>query len=68
MPVAERIREIIKDKMLIQAEVGRRLGYTPKTFNSMLKGKRHIYADDIPKICRVLGISPTELYGYNETA
>ncbi|MCC8014692.1 MAG: helix-turn-helix domain-containing protein [Eubacterium sp.] len=59
---------MLKEKMLIQAAVAKKMGYNPKTFNDMLKGRKLILADDIPKICEGLGITPNELYGYDETA
>ncbi len=68
MTVAENIRRIIKEKMMIQAEVARRLGVTPKTLNNMLTGRQHIKVSAIPAICKVLGVEPNDLFDFDDTA
>lgn len=66
MSVPENIYKTIEEKMLVQAKVAKRAGYTPKAFNDMLKGRKLILADDVLKISKALGVSPNELLGYEE--
>ena len=41
-------------------------GYDPKIFNSMLNGKRNIQDNDIPPIANALGVTPNELFGFED--
>lgn len=66
MTVAENIYKIMQEKSLIQAGVAEKAGYTPKSFNDMLRGRKLILADDVLKICKALGITPNDLFGYKE--
>lgn len=66
MIIANRIYSIIIEKNLKQSAVARAAGYDVKKFNNMLKGRKKIYADDIPNICKVLAINPNELFQMEE--
>ena len=39
-----------------------------KRFSDILCGRKRITDADIIKLCEGLGISPNDLFGYNETA
>lgn len=62
MTINESIYKIIKEKNLKQSAVAKSAGYGIQVFNNMVKGRRKIYADDIPNICRVLCVSANELF------
>lgn len=62
MRLQERLKELsIKtgEKQYLLAE---KCGFNSRDFNMMLNHRKPIYADDIPKICKGLGISVNELY------
>ena len=60
--VKDVIYKIIKEKNYKQSAIAKAAGYDVKTFNNMVKGRKAIYADDIPNICRVLCVSANELF------
>ena len=62
--IQSRIYEIMKEKCQKQCAVATLAGYDPKTFNAMLRGRKKIDGKDIPKICKGLGVTPNELYKY----
>ena len=56
------IRTIIKNKGFIQKAVANRAGFSKQTFNDMLTGRRHIKADEIPRIANALGCDNSDSY------
>jgi len=66
--IRNRIYEIIKEKRQKQSAVAISAGYDPKLFNSMLRGRKKIDGADIPKICQGLGVTPNELFNYENKA
>lgn len=64
--VAYNIDMIIKDRCLKQSLVAVKAGFSVKVFNSMLRGRRTIKADDIPQIAVALGIEPNDIYFYRK--
>jgi transcriptional regulator with XRE-family HTH domain len=64
--IINNIRKAIKDSGLKQYVVAKKCGYTGKGLSDLLNGRRSITADDIYKLCKGIGISPNELFGYNE--
>ncbi len=62
MTLQETIYGIMADKKMKQSLVARAAGYDPKTFNAMLRKRKIITADDIPRICKALEITPNELW------
>lgn len=56
------IRTIIKDKGFIQKAVANRAGFSKQAFNDMLSGRRHIRADEIPRIANALGCDNSDIY------
>lgn len=68
MPATQIINRIIAEKGLKKCAVAQKAGYSPQQFSDMLKGRRKIHYDDVPKLCEALQITPNELFGYNRTA
>jgi len=68
MSISDRIYQIIEKKNLKQSSIAEAAGYTSRQFNDMLKGRKQITAKDISPLCRVLGITPNELFGYEQKA
>ena len=61
--VASNIKRIISEKGYKQGAIGELAGYNVKSFNHMLNGRKLITDIDIPKICRVLSVTPNDLFG-----
>lgn len=66
MDVQSRIYSIMTDKKMKQSLVAQAAGYTPQTFNNMLRNRKQIKPEDIMPICGALGITPNELFGWDE--
>ena len=62
MNLIQKIYQVMSDWNMCQAAVARSAGYTPKKFNDMLRERATITANDIPNICKALGITPNELF------
>lgn len=62
MDIASTIRSVITKRGLPQKIVAERCGFTEQQFTDMLKGRKVIRAEYIPKIARVLGCTPNDLY------
>lgn len=63
--VADRVREIIKEKGLKQTAIAEKAGFTAQEFNDMLNGRRLMRAVDIAAIISVLepvGVDANELF------
>lgn len=52
--VANRVREIMKDKMIKQTALAEKAGFTIQEFNDMLNGRRLMRAVDIASIINAL--------------
>lgn len=66
MDFAETIYKIMAQKHMNQSAVARAAGFHPKTFNAMLRGRKVVRQEFILPICQALGVSPKELFGYEE--
>lgn len=66
MRIYEHIRQYIKERGLKFGYVAKEAGYCKQTLSAMLNGKRRIYAEDIVKLCKVLGARPDELIKLEE--
>lgn len=64
MNTASRLREAIVKSGMKQKVVAERSGFTDQMMTDMLNGRKTIKADFIPGICRVLHVTPNELYGW----
>lgn len=63
--VANRVREIIKEKGLKQTAIAEKADFTAQEFNDMLNGRRLMRAVDIAAIISVLepvGVDANELF------
>ena len=47
-----------------QCRIAIAAGYTVRGFNDLLKGRKRLCAEDVPKVCKVLGITPNQLFGF----
>lgn len=65
--IAFTLNDLIKNKKLIsQKELAERMGVSPVSVNKWLNGGA-IEVTKIPQLCNILGITPNELFGYNNT-
>lgn len=62
MDIASTIRSVITKRGLPQKVVAERCGFTEQQFTDMLKGRKLIRAEYIPRIASVLGCTPNDLY------
>ncbi len=65
---ADRVRTIIREKGLKQNAVAEKAGFSPKSFNDLLMGRKTFKVEYITPICEVLGVTPNDLYGFETTA
>lgn len=66
--ITDNLKRIIKKSGFKQYVIAKKCGYTPKRFSDMLNNRKLITAQDICMLCQGLGITPNDLFGYNETA
>lgn len=66
MEVNERIFEILKEKGITQKELSQMTGIPQSTISDWKRKGKTPGADKIQEVCRVLGISPSELMGEND--
>ena len=66
MTISENIYQIMEEKRQKQSAVAVAAGYPVKKFNDMLRGRKVIRADDIPNICKGLGVSPNEFFNWGK--
>lgn len=52
----EKIYGIMEEKSMKQSLVARAAGYSPKAFNAMLRNRKAIKPEDIPRICGALRV------------
>ena len=62
------IEKVIFEKGLKKQVVAEQIGLTPQQFSDLLNDRRQLKSSDILPICKALGISPNELYGYKKSA
>lgn len=62
MTISDNIYQIMCQKRQKQSSVAIASGYSIKKFNAMLRGRKIIRADDIPNICKGLGVTPNEFF------
>ncbi len=58
MPVYQKVRDYINTQGLKQVAVARKAEIPFTTFNSIMNGRRTMYADDLKAICIALNVSP----------
>ena len=65
--IANILNDLIKNKKIIsQKELAEKMSVSPVSVNKWLNGGA-IEATKIPQLCNILGITPNELFGYNNT-
>lgn len=62
--VRDNLKELIKDKGLIQASIAKRINLSPSTLSMILNKTRRLDANELFDICRALEITPMDLYNY----
>lgn len=63
--IAKNVKKIIKEKGFKQYVIAERAGFNPKTFSNMLNGRKIIADYDVPKITNALGVTPNDIFGFN---
>ena len=64
--ISELLRKYTKEeKQISQLDLAKKMGVAPASVNKWVKDGS-ISIDRIPKLCEVLGISPNELFGYED--
>ena len=63
--IANNVRRIIKEKGLVQKTLAENAGINYKTFNRILNSKS-IKDENILFLCKVLKVSPNELFGWDD--
>ncbi len=63
----EKVRTYIDDNGYKQVAVAKKAGISKATFNTILNGKRTLYADDLRAICLALNVSPELFIDVNRT-
>lgn len=58
MYVYEKVRAYMDDNGLKQVAIAEESGIPVTTFNSILNGKRTLYAEDLKAICQALKVRP----------
>ena len=66
MALARRIKALLDDRGIKYTHLGKKIGLDDGQISRMLSGKKRICSGDIPEICRVIGVSPTELFDIPE--
>nr|DAS14624.1 MAG TPA: helix-turn-helix domain protein [Caudoviricetes sp.] len=62
--IRDNLKELIKDKGLIQASIAKRINLSPSTLSMILNKTRRLDANELFDICRALEITPMDLYNY----
>lgn len=60
--LAATIREEIKATGMTQQSIAFRLGYSEQALSDRLRGRTRWTAVEIPVVCQLIGITPTQLY------
>ena len=63
--LSEQIRSYRTARKLTQTQLAQRLG-VPETYISNWENGRRPRVDVVPEICRALGVSPNELFGWEQ--
>ena len=58
-------KKIKKEKRISQADLAEKMGIAPASVNKWLSGGTPAI-DKLPRLCDILGITPNELFGYEE--
>ena len=61
-----RLKALTAAKKLRQSELAVRIGMDYEHLNRVLNGRRPIYAEDVPRFAKALGVSLEEILGPEE--
>lgn len=64
--IAKDIYAIMDCKHMNQAKVAQAAGFSAHQFNAMLRGRKIIRSEYIPRICAALYCTPNELFNFSE--
>ncbi len=64
MDIRVQIKQIIVDRALIETEIARRAGMSQPMLNSSLRLKRRLEANELLRLCGVLGMTAEEIASY----
>ncbi len=62
--VAENAQRIIRKKKLKQKEIAEKMGLPENQLSAIFCDRKKINTDIVLKFCKVLKVTPNELYGY----
>lgn len=60
----KRVNAAVKKSGLKQKAIAERIGVSEQALCAMLAGQRKIYVEEFFGLCRVLGVTPDTLYGF----
>ncbi len=64
LTTAERVSALIKEKGYKQRAIAEKAGFEPRDFSNLLNGRKTFKSEYICPICKALGITPNELFGF----
>ena len=64
--VNRRINAAVEASGLDKNDIARQIGMSETALNSLLAGDRAVQADEFYGLCKVLDLSPDELYHYDD--
>lgn len=64
-PVSEIIPMLAKEKGLKYSYIAEKVGLSPVQMTEIIQGRRLLKVCEIPKLAKVLGVTPNKLYGMN---
>lgn len=65
MHVYQKVKQYLEEHGIRQSFVADKCGISASTFNSMLNGKRKMYAEDLRMICYALEVPPEAFIEYS---
>ncbi len=68
MNTADRLREIIREKKLVQRRVAAEAGFSAQQLCDMMQGRKRILADDLPRLAAAMGVDAAALVGEERPA
>lgn len=63
--VYQKVKQYLEEHGIRQSFVAEKCGISTSTFNSMLNGKRKMYAEDLRMICYALEVPPEAFIEYS---
>ena len=66
MLVWEKVRAYMDEQGIKQTVIAKKAGIPMVTFNSIMNGKRTMYAEDLRAICYALNVSPEKFIEFEQ--